>query len=323
MIQLKSVILIAGVTILSGAISCDKNPSQPLETHYGGHVGAINKDRENRLFAVGYEGGWCCRDITVKDFRWLNWMKFEIPTPVSIAVDSNDCLFVGPDLYGIYRSVDHGQTWEQVKRIGTIVSAIEINSSGKLFAVVNVDMMVPDILIGSEDSGDTWFQIGKSWEQGMTDMEIDRDDIVYISNGYGLFYSKDDGQTWEQANPESIYVFDIAHTNRDGILCGTRKGVYHYSIPDQRFAKLGSMDWRVNTCCVDFNDTIWIGVKNELYGSTDSGKTWTKKHAFDSNIESFYCKTGDRLLIGTSENGIFEYTGNSAQFEQIGIPVEN
>lgn len=82
--------------------------------------------------------------------------------------------------------------WEQINSLygGTVVDLLE-NSSGTLFAI-NYNRIYK-----STDGGQWWEKIGRDFPEGIDDLLITSDDILFLVSYYnGIFRSMDDGNTW-------------------------------------------------------------------------------------------------------------------------------
>jgi len=153
------------------------------------------------------------------------WVKvLDLPTNVvkSIAVDGATVM-VGTDTSGIYRSIDNGATWKQLK-IGTTKK----NYSG-LFVKDNLVLagaydtkIVKNGLYRSTDKGETWTQITNN-QFGASDFKsfTKAGQAIYAgaATAYGVFKSTDDGLTWTQKGMVGANINQLNSNEQNVFIC--------------------------------------------------------------------------------------------------------
>ncbi|MCP4582391.1 MAG: T9SS type A sorting domain-containing protein [candidate division Zixibacteria bacterium] len=97
--------------------------------------------------------------------------------------------------YGIFRSIENTDTWEQVADPPGYETSLNVNSNGEVFAGTELDGLYLSI-----DNGDSWDYKGFD---GMYiyEVAINSDDVIVVATGDdGVFASVDNGTTWIQFN---------------------------------------------------------------------------------------------------------------------------
>lgn len=90
--------------------------------------------------------------------------------------------------YGVYRSMDNGDTWEQAGLNNEYISSLAVNSNGVLFAGSCGNYLTGGGgVFKSEDNGNTWVELTDNmW---VTSLVIDTNDIIYagteVNSGLG------------------------------------------------------------------------------------------------------------------------------------------
>jgi len=188
-----------------------------------GHVHgiSIHPDRPEQVFA-GVEHGAIIysRDGGV---TWAESLAAEDIHRVAIHPDDPDRVFVAAGS-GLYRSVDAGETWEQVPALaGEYAHAIEFDprSPERLYVYVATDGAP---LYRSDDGGDSWVKVG----DGLPDARAadtlrllpgDPDAVVYAGetdDGSRLFLSRDAGESWRRLALELPMVWRLAVADGGG-----------------------------------------------------------------------------------------------------------
>ena len=155
--------------------------------------------------------------------------------------------------------------WEQINSLygGTVVDLLE-NSSGTLFAI-NYNRIYK-----STDGGQWWEKIGRDFPEGIDDLLITSDDILFLVSYYnGIFRSMDDGNTWVKTT-------------------GGAQGPFHNLVYDQYNGKLLTP--------VNYNSTLLI--------SDDYGESWQffhSDHAF--NIYEIVVDSSGKFFSLFNNNG--------------------
>ncbi len=149
----------------------------------------------------------------------------------------------------------------------------------------------------------------------------------------GLFYSRDDGQTWDHTGWKNIRAFGVAvdaHSNGDVIYIASGNGVIKTTDGGDSWRVM--TDWRVTEVMdvqVDYNDPdhVYTATAYGVFRSVDGGWTWTEQN--DGLLQTFLTvivmdrKNPDILYAG-GESGLYRSTDRAETWEHIefdGKPV--
>ncbi len=212
-----------------------------------------------------------------------NWLKLGLTGAYILAIshDSTGNLFASGNLNGIYRSTNHGVTWELAR-----VSLSSANWIWSLIIHPNGDAFAGTYhngLFRSRDKGETWSNVGLSnhWIFSLT--VTPQGNIFAGSPQYGIFRSTDLGQNWQQVNK------GLGNTN-------------------------------VYSLAADSMGTIFAGTERGLFRSKDNGETWEDVHP-NFKILCLLPISTKRIFAGSSSWGLRQSLdgGNSWGILDIGL----
>lgn len=137
----------------------------------------------------------------------------------SIVENSQGVLFAGSINFigtgyggGVYRSIDHGATWEHVGLAYEYVSSLAINSNDEIFAGSRGQhYQFGGGVFRSSDNGDTWVELRN--DVLVTSIAIDSENKIFIGcsdlDGYigAVHYSQDNGQTWQRIQSDLVDIY--------------------------------------------------------------------------------------------------------------------
>ena len=186
-------------------------------------------------------------------------------TDVMFDPRSDDIIWCGVEIDGVYRSEDGGETWERL--VEGLNSwdihglAVGINGSERIFVTTNKGLNI------SENEGRTWNQqsLLSPWQYTRTIRVMADNKTLYLSNGNGppgstgkLLRSTDNGKTWE-----------------DAVLPG----------------KLNSTPWCIASHPSD-PSLLFVGTNlGQLYRSQDGGYSWVQLERELGEIRSISWQT--------------------------------
>jgi len=118
--------------------------------------------------------------------------------------DSNT-IYLGTEHYGIYTSMDEGQTWNKVfEGSGTSLKIYEIQSSENITLASTISKVYK-----TTDKGNTWEEIPALFNLGISSFLINGDTIFAGSSSTkGLYVSRDAGITWGKVLDFGNYSVD-------------------------------------------------------------------------------------------------------------------
>lgn len=198
---------------------------------------------------------------------------------------------------GIFRSIDHGETWSL-----TNVSGVEINSFCKDGTHIYAGGY--KALYISEDNGVSWVAID-GISTNINSM-VAAEGVVYIDSHENMPYrSTDNGKTWTEITVDDtglgvqkFFVFE------GYVFASTYVGVYRSSDKGESWSRMNYQE--INSSFLNFaatSNNIFTAVGPKLMVSTDYGETWKenfseKKHA---NIQALATR-GREIYVYTAES---------------------
>ena len=201
---------------------------------------------------------------------------------------SNPDILVAGSLEGVYRSKDHGDTWELISPEGST----EIHEVESLA----IDPKKPDVIYAgtwhlpwkTNDGGAHWHNI----KQGVIDdsdvfsiiVDPERPSIVYVSACSGIYKSEDGGELFHKIQ---------------GIPSTARRT-------------------RVLMQDTQHREVVYAGTTEGLYRTHDAGHEWTRITGPDVIINDIYLDPSrpGRILLATDRGGVLASDDDGANFAQ-------
>lgn len=221
-------------------------------------------------------------------WEWLGLDSgYNSPECWAITFDEDGTIYATDgDWGGIYKSIDNGDSWVELSRLGCL--ALGINKKGEIFAGNWKG------LYKSTDKGATWNKLTNGLPE-ITIPNIAFDSLGgmyvgtgYYSNGDGVYYSSDDGESWTNLGLKDTIVQSVCVTGVGKIFAGT----YLYG----------------------------------LFYSDDFGKTWKEKNNGNLDQDIFRIKQnskGELFTCSESNGGIHMSTNNGENWKRIGLPFSS
>ena len=108
--------------------------------------------------------------------------------------------------------------------------------------------------------------------------------------------------------PPAYFPFVKKYTYRYLNNCNDQKGIYYTIDQGDNWNKASiSFDYTDVGAIYSKNDSLYFGVKNSLFISTDYGKKWIKKLNLDNITIKSIIKTNNEIIIGSDNGGIYSY----------------
>ena len=218
-----------------------------------------------------------------------NWLLVELPNETwevnSIAINSNDDIFVTTFGGKIYRSTDNGDNWTQL-HVDTLEfddCYVDINSEDVIFLGTRGSFNDVDGLFYSNDNGDNWEQT--NWKQDVYILAISPSDDIFIDS-WGVYRSTDNGDSWTNASLGLTNLpNDFAFNSLEHIFTGTSccpGGVFistengdNWTTTDYSFTS--KIDSGVLALFIGPVNDIFVGTLNiGVVYSMDNGNSWTE-----------------------------------------------
>ncbi len=204
-------------------------------------------------------------------------------------MNSRGHIFVFLPNYGLYRSTDDGETWQNsdggLPSDSYRVSSFAENSNGHLFMGVDYYKMGLTVkgVFRSTDDGDTWTLTSLA-NTGFNSFQISsitadqQGAILAGTTNDGLFRSSDDGVTWVQQTSPSNTIIGMMLDSKGRVLASTAAGLFYV---------------------------------------TDGGATWTRFYpALAYQPTALAESPGGRLVAGTRGNGVYVTQGIGSPWSQ-------
>lgn len=214
---------------------------------------------------------------------------------------------VAPAAAVIYRSLDHGQTWEPYANgIPEDATVNDFVSNGRnLFAATESHGVF------METGGNNWLSISHLLPKGIDLNAIElfgESGIVVGSSRHGIFVSHDTGKTWKQ-DPGAIHNIQIRCllVYKNQWLAGTDNGIYRSLDQGKNWTHLyGTL--QVNGFA-QTNGKIYAAVVDGAILSTDEGNSWSyiyqpfALHDITSDEQQVYAMTMGEGLLQSANDG--------------------
>ena len=249
---------------------------------------------------------------------------------LTLEINANDDIFTG-GRGGVYRSVDNGGTWTQLRGIDdnmhANVSSFAFNSAGDIFAGTRFG----DSIYRSTNNGDTWIQLnnGLPTSGWIGSIAINSDGDIFAGTDFGVFRSTNNGDTWEEINTGiPIASVDALAINSAGdIFAGTVSGIYRSVNNGESWTQINNGLTAMHVYDIVFNSAGevlagtagWRGyTPGGVFRSTDNGDMWTQVNNGLTNIDvrSLDIKSNGEIFVGTP-GGLFRSSDNGDSWVQI------
>ena len=232
-----------------------------------------------------------------------------------IYCSSNGDLYAGS--YGVYHSIDEGQTWNLLNGFqgcGLIRSISEHGNSfyaGAYFSGVFL----------SSDSGNNWFQSSKGINNSMVDIfEKDYSGKVYaLSRFVGLSVTADKGENWEilgtmsnwnsiSASPNGFLFAGFGYIMSGYLFRSTDAG-YSWDV-------ILEGDSAVSQVNVNLDESVYAIINDKLFKSSNNGDDWfhIQVSSPDEHIQSVTFNSTGYIYIRSSSE-YFRSSDNGGTWE--------
>lgn len=243
---------------------------------------------------------------------WYNNIK-TYNLEIKSVVSSCNNIITSTD-YLLFKSGDNGVTWEQFLYLN---NALASNDSV--------------VFSGFETALQRSFNCGNSFSSvGVEGLPDDpnitaiamNDSMSFVGTyGYGVYFSGDSGNNWEQRNNgltslniNSLSFADtiiLAATNNNGVFISTNNGL-----------NWASINSGINDTCIQaiacYRDNFYAGSKNHgIFKSTDNGENWVQLNngLSDTNILTLYT-CGVNIFAGSLGGGFYMSPDNGTTWSK-------
>jgi len=208
---------------------------------------------------------------------------------LTFATDNTGNIYAGT-FEGLYRSSDNGSHWDQVGALVGGVTAVYINSLGRVFAAT-----APGPVFVSADHGLTWTkQITLSrirFGAIFSFVQAGGGTVFAGSDWGGAFVSRNDGKTWRPLKP-GIFRKDFRWSfalSPNGSIVGAGNTRIREALSGKVYRSndlgftwsaidAGKIAHGVSSIVIDGSGTLYVGnvSGNGVYRSADNGLTWSQ-----------------------------------------------
>jgi hypothetical protein len=230
-------------------------------------------------------------------------------------------IFVGVDEYGIYKSIDSGNSWSLLKNKGSdmVKFGDTIIVGAGYYALL------------SHDNGVTWDSV----DCPFANLFRIRGDTLYAGTNVGLYRSLDKGSTWAlvDSGMSNVMIYRLEFMGND-MFVGYGHG--HAPVMGVFRSSNNGIDWtRINSGLTDSNisaltvidTTIFVGTGEGVYRSANRGDSWTEidsglpKKVWNTWISSMV-SAGPYIYAGTSRGMcISDDNGATWSIADSGLPA--
>jgi photosystem II stability/assembly factor-like uncharacterized protein len=278
---------------------------------------------------------------------WLDIPALKGQSVLSLAqAPSNPDVLVAGSLKGVYRSRDHGATWDLISPPPENPLSREIHEVESLA----IDPRKPEVIYAgtwhlpwkTNDDGAHWRNI----KQGVIDdsdvfsiiLDPERPSIVYASACSGIYKSENGGELFHKiqgipstARRTRVLMQDTHH--REVVYAGTTEGLYRTRDGGHEWQRVTGADVIINDIYLDPERPGHILLATDRSGvlaSDDGGVTFTQSNQGFSarKVEALVADNRDqrRILAGVvndkSYGGVFLTTDSGAKWSQIATGLD-
>lgn len=251
---------------------------------------------------------------------WERIENFPPELVYEIVITPTDVIYTA-GASGIHRQTKRGESWTNINNIG-VLTCLEVNS-GNIYT--------------SSFSGQ-WGWIQYSTDDGITWLNPDSfpsnplissisflpPGTVYVgsyetdeSSG-GLFYSEDNGRTWETTDIDSdISVWAIVANSQAHLFAGTTESMGNVNYFGIHKSTDKGQNWQfielpelgnsyVRSLYADPSDNLYAGTnRSGLYKSVDDGESWENIGLQDVSVEGIMTDSMNTIFVMTYENILY------------------
>jgi photosystem II stability/assembly factor-like uncharacterized protein len=208
----------------------------------------------------------------------------------------------------IYRSMDNGFTWVDLNNnFGAQIFTLVSNTTG-IYVSGNLG------IYKSTNNGNSWSIISNNLPDVPTTIFESNNNLYCGVPNFGTYFSTNNGLSWTQIAND--FYTDFLFVNGTHYLC-KGSGVYSFGLSlALNNCGLGAAK-ATNNLFVDGND-LYSGTANGIYKSTDEGNIWKnmRNNLPLSTFVNCITRSGNNLIIGTKDSGIFLSNDNGATWNQ-------
>ena len=250
----------------------------------------------------------------------------------ALAINAAGEIFAGTEKGYLFRSSDNGEHWNRLPIEKYGINAIAFNARGHIF-VASED----EGLFRSTDNGQSFQAINNGdfppTTFGPHVFAIAADGTLFCGTGYGVYRSKDNGDSWHNVLPD-VGILTLV-INSDGVIfagefpIGTRifrsddsgnTWTQAYNLPEENFLR---------AMLIHPNGDLYIGIESydnqgnggKVMRSSDGGATWETVWQAERPVWSMAVTPAGILWAGT-QSGIYHSSDGGASWQKSGLDGE-
>jgi len=240
----------------------------------------------------------------------------------SLAVTGSK-IFAGTYKKGIFLTLDSGNSWNPINDFLTDSCIYAISADDyNIYAGTNRGIII------SRDFGKNWIKanVDNSIYSRVRDFAFSGTKIFAATYGLGVFMSSDLGLNWSPVNsgltnPNINSLFAVnsslyAASWGGGVFLSTNEGIswneVNYGITDKNIYTL-----------VSSGKLLFIGVRNGVFSSIDSGKNWDPYLNLNATVVNSLMIYGKSIFAGTQYGGINKSTNNGESWSLMNTGLTN
>lgn len=242
---------------------------------------------------------------------------------LSLAINSDNHIFVGTLGSGNIRSINDGDNWTAINNglTNLEVWSIAINSVGDIFIGTRQSKIFRSI-----DNGENWMEVyfDQTFTAFIDALAINSDDHIFA--GYlGVIRSTDNGNNWTEVgfSMSKPLVNDFAINPNGHIFAGTseERGVFRSTDNGDNWTEInvGLPSTSVFALAINSNGHIFAGtIDGDVFRSTDNGENWTETGSISAfPVEVLVINSDGHIFAGTGGTGVYRSIDNGDNWIQI------
>lgn len=225
---------------------------------------------------------------------------------VESLVRNSSAIFAGTFDCGILRSVDQGKTWTSLKSAPAgSVTAMAATDNAIYAGYFNGEVHE------SSNNGDSWTPLGAPAKTSIRALIFFSNALLAGTGGEGIFFTDDQGKSWDTINvgldSGQIHDFLVSGNN---LLTGTSAGVYRYDARILAWVRVSSgLEDPLVISMGQVGNAILAGTGSGVFFSQDLGQKWEPLVSND-RIDKFVlaiAAQGSSVFAGTYGGGVFRF----------------
>lgn len=266
---------------------------------YGGIVYDIEVSPNGNIYAASDSGLFLTTDFGE------NWLNLNVPYSRTVAVNSNDDVFVGTFGGAVIRSIDNAVSWQiKLGITGTIITALNTSPNDHIY--VGSTGHLGGGSFRSTNNGEIWEYIGLDY---CTPRVFSFEHSGYIFAGTeacGVFRSLDPVAGWDTVNNglTNTFVTSLVLNSSDIIFAGTESGAFRSTNDGDSWIAInnGLTNLSILSLAINSQDRLFAGTHGGVFSSTDNGINWISRNTglADSVIYSLAIDSSSFIYAGSS-----------------------